>query len=163
MLRIIAAFAFAALVIMGGFEHYRLGDLETRVRLLSTKQQATPPAPTRQSRGTWPPLGMDKTIALAEALKGAKITKVAVFCPEPECDALAHDIDDAMQIIDIPSDIDRTRIGQSQQPGVTIIAYTTEEAAPLIKAFAAVGIPATADTEERAAGDIILAIGRKPR
>lgn len=162
MLRIIAAFAFAALVIIGGFEHYRLGELETRVRLLSAQQQKAPPA-VRQSRGTWPTLGMDKTIALAEALKGAKIKKIAVFCPEPECDALAHDIDDAMQLIDISSDLDRTRIGQSQQPGITIIAYTTEEAAPLVKAFAAVGIPATAETEERAAGDIIIAIGRKHR
>lgn len=61
------------------------------------------------SKHAWPDLTMDETIAIGEAMKGPlKGLGVQIFCNESSCDDLAHDIDDAMQIADVGSSLEKS-------------------------------------------------------
>lgn len=73
------------------------------------------------SRFTWPGLGQDKTIALGEALKRAGFKReVVIWCATVDCTDLAADLDDAFQIADIKSDLDRREVESSSDRGIFV-------------------------------------------
>jgi hypothetical protein len=72
-------------------------------------------------RYAWPSLGMDKTIALGEALQSLPSkTRVVIWCPGLDCLALQSDLDDAFQIANWDSDFDRRRVDSNDDTGLFV-------------------------------------------
>lgn len=63
------------------------------------------------SKHAWPDLTQDETIAIGENLTATlKGMSVSIFCNDSACDELAHDLDDAMQIADVGSTLERSAL-----------------------------------------------------
>jgi hypothetical protein len=130
--------------------HQRINALETRVsQILAQPKGSTVPAtaPKRLARA-WPSLGMDKTIEIGEAIKAAKSKPmVTIFCASPECWDLSTDIDDAFQIADWPSDIERrpamTGFGESAKEPDGIVLVGFPDTAAMLAALQKAGLPVT--------------------
>lgn len=72
------------------------------------------------SRFEWPSLGMDKTIALGEALKSLPEQKVTLFCGGLNCQNLRTDIDDALQIAGWSSTFEDRPVDSESETGVFV-------------------------------------------
>lgn len=68
----------------------------------------------------WPTLGQDETIALAERLQGLGKTSVTVYCSSPDCRDIQHDLDDAFQIADWPSEFETGAFMPPEVSGVFV-------------------------------------------
>lgn len=119
---------------------------------------ASQPAPAaKASRLAWPGLGQALTIQVGEALQGAPgKPAIAIYCNSPDCDLLAHDLDDAFQIADWPSDFERAYVDAQSQPGLFVGPPGDPAAQAIMRALARLN-PQPADMP----GPGII-IGRKP-
>jgi hypothetical protein len=115
------------------------------------------------SRFAWAGLGQDKTIALGELLKKAKFNrKVVIWCSSVDCTDLAADLDDAFQIADVKSDIDRREVDSSSDVGIFVGPFG-EDAERLQKAIeltTGLKVKMVSAPED---ADLALIIGKKPR
>ena len=76
---------------------------------------------SRTSRFEWPSLGMDKTIALGDALtKLHTPAKVTLYCASETCQGLRADIDDALQIAGWFSDFEDRPVDSEADRGICV-------------------------------------------
>jgi hypothetical protein len=89
-------------------------------RLDAAVHTKAPPNAARASRVTWPSLGMDRTIAIGEAVKALGPGQVIIYCANSDCHDLMTDVDDAMQIADWNSDFERRHIDAQAEQGLFV-------------------------------------------
>ena len=76
---------------------------------------------SRTSRFEWPSLGMDKTIALGDALtKLHTPSKATLYCSSQTCQTLRADIDDAMQIAGWYADFEDRPVDSEADHGICV-------------------------------------------
>jgi hypothetical protein len=125
------------------------------------------PVRVAASKHAWPDLTQDETIAIGERLKDPlKGISVGIFCNDSSCDDLAHDLDDAMQIADVGSTLERSAL--PLRTGFAILAGPGNEqaqgVADIIKSTTAGKLaPEVRQTSDTPPGTILIAIGNKPR
>lgn len=118
------------------------------------------------SKHAWPDLTQDETIALGENLKTVlKGVNVTIFCNDSTCDSLAHDLDDAMQIADVGSTLERsvTPIGA----GFSIVGPQGDQravqVADAIKAATSGKLTPQVRSQAIPGGSLLIAIGNRQR
>jgi hypothetical protein len=114
------------------------------------------------SRYAWPPLGMDKTIALGEALRTLPKSHVVVWCPDMDCLGLQSDLDDAFQIAEWESDFDRRRVESNDEPGLFVgpVNGAAQELASVIERTTGIHVKVVSTPET--SSTINLIIGKRP-
>lgn len=116
-------------------------------QIVRTVVQASQVAPTaRPSRAAWPALGQAATIKIGEALAKAREDwpdtrpwpnpTVTIYCNSSDCDALMHDLDDALQIAEWESDFERAHVDAESEPGLFIGPKDSPVAKALMDALA---------------------------
>lgn len=107
---------------------------------------------------------MDKTIALAEGLAPLSIERATIFCPHPECDALAHDIDDAMQINSTPSDIDRASVDSTNDVGVFVsFSGVSDQVREFVMQRISLAVDSPVALVDGSTKGVAIYLGRRPR
>lgn len=97
---------------------------------------------TPKLRIAWEGIGQEKTIALGEAVQKIQgVNKVMIFCPGLDCQSLASDIDDAMQIAGWSSDFERRAVDSESDKGIFVGPKTNPQAQDLKRALEAAGLP----------------------
>jgi hypothetical protein len=128
------------------------------------------PVRVAASKHAWRDLTPDETIAIGEKLKDPlKGISLSIFCNDSACDDLAHDIDDAMQIADVRSTLDRSVT--PLKPGIVIVASPNGAKAASALADAIAGATATSGAlnpsvtraQDVPEGALLLTIGSKAR
>lgn len=93
-------------------------DAKQQQRVVITSAQ---PADVKGSRTAWASLGQARTIQIGEALQKSGLRPaVMIYCDNSDCDALAHDLDDAMQIASWPSDLERAHVDAQSDRGLFV-------------------------------------------
>ncbi len=120
------------------------------------------PLASKASRYAWPALGMDKTIALGEALAKTPHSRVIIWCPGTDCTELQADLDDAFQIAGWTTDWDRRRVDSNDEVGL-FVGPPDEHAQALADAIeATTGLRVTVTDAPRFDATINLYIGKRP-
>jgi hypothetical protein len=104
----------------------------------------TPPAvhgEVHPGRLDWPVLGEARTIALGEAMHGAKPGKVILYCASPACVELRKDLDDAFQIAQWDADFEDRLVDSEAEHGI-FVGPPGDEAQNLIAQLEKVGLSA---------------------
>lgn len=116
------------------------------------------------SKHAWPDLNEAETIALGEKLASLKGATVTIMCNDAACDDLAHDLDNAMEIADAKSSLDRSVMPLGYGIGViTKDVATSQQVAGAIKAVTAGRLDVGSYTQDNLNGAILIVIGKRPR
>jgi hypothetical protein len=132
----------------------RIVEKQTQVRVAASKH-------------AWPDLTQDETIAIGEKLSTPlKGVSVGIFCNDSSCDDLAHDLDDAMQIANVGSSLDRSAMPLGY--GFAIVSGPNDDRAKIVAdAIKDVTAGKLSPDVRRAAdvpaGSLLIAIGNRPR
>jgi hypothetical protein len=115
------------------------------------------------SKHAWPDMTQAETIALGEALSSLKGEVVSILCNDAACDDLAHDIDDAMQIADARSSLDRAALPLGY--GFAVFTGPGDDRGPkiaaAIKTATAGKLSPEAQTSDTAKGMVLIVIGKR--
>ena len=125
------------------------------------------PVRVAASKHAWPDLTQDETIAIGEKIASTlKGTNVSIFCNDSSCDDLAHDLDDAMQIGDVGSTLERSAMPLGY--GFSIVgpvgdARAREVADIIAGATGGKLKPDAKSASDVPPGSVLISIGSKPR
>lgn len=151
-----------ALLAAGTFANMEAVDnLNTFVKRVATVRYENLTA-IKASPSAWPALGQDKTIALAERLQGLTKTSVTIYCSSPDCRDIQHDLDDALQIADWPSDFETGAFMPPEQPGV-FVGPAGEKATALAAALSPTFGPVGIIDMRPPTSDVGVMFGKRPR
>jgi hypothetical protein len=134
----------------------------TSLALSVTPTKPPAPAAVRVTRLAWPSLGMDKTIVLGEALKKLGTHDATIYCGNPDCRDLMHDVDDALQIAGWDSDFYQDGSPASLPPGL----YVGPKGAEGVEDVAAAIATATGVTPQiipTVPGRIAIVLAKRPK
>ena len=151
----IGAAALLTAITAVGVANHRPPQIE---RTVVQASQIAPQA--RPSRAAWPSLGQAATIKIGETLAGARSKPAAtIYCNSVDCDALMHDIDDAFQIADWPTDFERGYVDAESDRGLFVGPASNATAQLIALALRAGGLQPT-HLPDMPPGAIV--IGKKP-